>query len=46
MESMKKIVFLLITLNHTSIYYEIKLESHRHTTPVEKDKVIELSLFL
>jgi len=32
--------------NHTSIQYEIKLESHRCATPDESDKVIELSLFL
>jgi len=32
--------------NHTSIYYEIKLESHRNATPNKSDKVIELSLFL
>jgi len=32
--------------NHTSIYSEIKLQTHRHATLAGNDKVIELSLFL
>jgi len=32
--------------NHTSIYFENKLESHKYVPLNENDKVIELSLFL